>query len=299
LNYSGGGLVEDTALTTAINNYTGLFICAAGNDGANTDVTPHYPSSSTCTNIISVGASDSTDSIPSFSNRGPISVDLFAPGQSIYSTYPVASGYSYASLSGTSMATPMVTGVAALMKSANPNLTTVQIKNGILNNVDTVSTSSGKCVTGGRLNAYKAIKAASSTPDPVLIPATPPGNGWTLHEESDSNIFYSGNWNTGPASLASGGTVKMTSSNGAFATFTFKGDGIEWDGLRATTYGTAIVTLDGVSQGTINMTASATYYKQSLFHKEGLDPTKTHTITITVTSSPPLLLCIDCFMVHG
>lgn len=168
LNHSGGGYTDDQSVLAAVNNYTGLFVCSAGNDSYNTDINgiPHYPSSYTCDNLISVGASDSSDNIVSFSNYGKTSVDLFAPGSGILSTYPVSLG-SYINMDGTSMATPMVTGVAALIKSINPNLSAAQIKSYILNNVDIVAAFSGKCVTGGRLNAYKAVKGAASYYTPL------------------------------------------------------------------------------------------------------------------------------------
>ena len=127
-------------------------------------------------------------------------------------------------------------------------------------------------------------------------PATPVGNGWNAYEETNAFIKYSTGWNKASASAAYGGAVQLSGTKGSTATFTFTGDAIEWVGVKAATYGTATVTLDGVNQGTVNLRTAATYYQQALFHKEGLDANKTHTIVITV-SSP--LVCIDRFMVRG
>jgi len=148
---SWGGYGTDTALQDAISQYSdALFICAAGNDGSNTDVYPQSPSALPNANIIAVAATDHRDILASFSNYGASTVDVAAPGVSIYSTYP---GSSYAYMDGTSMATPHVAGVAALVKAANSGYTVAQVKQAILGGVDVKSGLSGKCVTGGRVNA--------------------------------------------------------------------------------------------------------------------------------------------------
>ena len=161
LNYSGGLYSDYSSGAYTINNYKGVFVCAAGNDGLDTDPgnNPHYPSSYTLPNLISVGASDQYDSKSTYSNYGLTSIDLFAPGDNIYTTVLYSPYYDY--LNGTSFSAPMVTGVAALMKSINPSLTGIQIRNFILNNVDKYTDFTGKCVTGGRLNAFKAVNAVN------------------------------------------------------------------------------------------------------------------------------------------
>ena len=88
------------------------------------------------------------------SNYGPTTVDLAAPGTSIYSTVRNG-GYEY--LSGTSMATPFVAGTASLIKSKNPNISHLEIKNIILQKVDYLEDFAGKTVTEGRLNVYNAL----------------------------------------------------------------------------------------------------------------------------------------------
>ncbi len=145
-------------LQVAISNYPGLFVCAAGNEDENNDAVDVYPTNINLPNLISVAATDITDSLCSFSNYGKTTVHLAAPGEHIKSTYPTNL---YLFDSGTSMAAPYVAGVAALIKSLNRELTAPEIKALILNNVDKVDALSDKCITGGRLNAYKAVRAAT------------------------------------------------------------------------------------------------------------------------------------------
>ncbi len=141
----------------AIKSYPGLFICSAGNDNANTDSDVHnnYPSEYDLPNIISVGASKKDDGRRKTSNYGKETVDLFAPGEGIWTT--TAKG-GYASSSGTSIAAPFVTGVAALILAKEPTLSMSEIKETIIRNVDKVAAFDGLCVSGGRLNAEKALK---------------------------------------------------------------------------------------------------------------------------------------------
>jgi large repetitive protein len=133
-----------------------LFVAAAGNSAADMEVFPFAPSGFNLPNIITVAATDNADQLAGFSNYGPTTVDLGAPGVSIYSTYP-PDGYEY--LDGTSMAAPHVSGVAGLILSAYPDisLSYQQVKNTILNGVDWTPSLVGKTVTGGRLNAYKSL----------------------------------------------------------------------------------------------------------------------------------------------
>ncbi len=174
-SWGGGGFSQ--GLLDAINraNTAGqLFVAAAGNSGVNNDTTPHYPSSYNAPNIISVAATDRNDRMASFSNYGATSVDLAAPGSSILST---VLGSNYGTKSGTSMATPHVAGVAALLKSEESALTPAQIKDLLLQNVDTQATHpnlsgvSGKMVSGGRLNAAKALAKLTPPPPDTTAPS--------------------------------------------------------------------------------------------------------------------------------
>jgi len=174
-SWGGGGFSQ--ALFDAIqaaNRQNHLFVAASGNEGIDTDATPHYPSSYNLPNIISVAASDMQDQLATFSNFGARTVDLAAPGFQIHST--IRQG-AYAAFSGTSMASPFVSGVAGLILSQNSSLTVTQLKAAILDNVDPVGGLSGQVATGGRLNAFTSVTGvtapAPTTPiDPVEI--TPP-----------------------------------------------------------------------------------------------------------------------------
>ncbi|HQZ82812.1 MAG TPA: S8 family serine peptidase [Pyrinomonadaceae bacterium] len=131
-----------------------LFVAAAGNDGSNTDTWPHYPSSYKLPNLISVAAVDRNDALTSFSNFGVKTVDLAAPGKDILSTWL---GDDYREISGTSMATPFVSGVAALLISQSPNISVKELRKKLLDSVDKRDDLKGKVATGGTLCAANAL----------------------------------------------------------------------------------------------------------------------------------------------
>lgn len=133
-----------------------VFVAAAGNFSSNTDTAPSYPAAYDLDNIISVAATDDDDQLASFSNFGATSVDLGAPGVDILSTTP---GNNYGFLSGTSMASPHVTGVVSLLLAENPDLTPPEIKTRLIETVDPLPSLAGNTVSGGRLNAFNALFA--------------------------------------------------------------------------------------------------------------------------------------------
>ncbi|WXR61073.1 S8 family serine peptidase [Peptostreptococcaceae bacterium AGR-M142] len=176
INASWGGGGYSQALKDAIEFFEGPFVAAAGNDGINTDSTPHYPSSYDSSNIISVASINENGDMSWFSNYGSLTVDIGAPGESILSTYP---RNKYATMSGTSMATPHVSGVLALMKSLNMQATTDELITALYNSVDLLPSLDGNTQTGGLLNAHKALLEIGAVikPTPPILIGTTPING--------------------------------------------------------------------------------------------------------------------------
>lgn len=134
-----------------------LFVIAAGNEGANNDSTAAWPANVKAANTIAVAATLGRSRLAEFSNYGTQMVEVAAPGVAIRSTIP---GNEYIEMSGTSMAAPYVTNVAAQVRSINPNLTPEQTKRVIMGTVDRKSFLSGKVSTGGIVNAKRAAAAA-------------------------------------------------------------------------------------------------------------------------------------------
>jgi subtilisin-like proprotein convertase family protein len=167
LSNSWGGGAENQALLDAINaaHAAGiLFVASAGNNGSNNDSSPHYPSSYDAPNVVAVASTDNNDDRSSFSNYGATSVDLFAPGSSIFSTLP---GNGYGTASGTSMAAPHVAGVAALMLSKNSTLSVSELKDNLVNSGDLIPALIDLCVSGKRLNAYNSLPPLWLSADPT------------------------------------------------------------------------------------------------------------------------------------
>jgi subtilisin family serine protease len=147
-----------------------LVVAAAGNDWSDNDLSPTYPASFTDDNLIAVAATTANDSLAYFSNFGVSSVDVGAPGDDIESTV-LGSGYDF--YSGTSMATPYVAGLAALVKSVAPGRSYLELREIVLGSVDPLSSLSGKTATGGRVNAHSAVQLAMTGgpyPTPVVDP---------------------------------------------------------------------------------------------------------------------------------
>lgn len=159
ISASWGSTVKSRALEDVIRRAGEegiLFVAAAGNASSDNDRAPHYPSSYELTNVISVAAVNRNDELTTFSNYGAKSVHVAAPGQDILSTWLE---HGFEEKKGTSMATPFVAGVAALVLAQNPNISVDELRAKLLKAVDPIPSLKGKVSTGGRINAAKAVGA--------------------------------------------------------------------------------------------------------------------------------------------
>jgi len=196
-SWGGGGFSQGLFDAIAAANAAEIaFVAAAGNSASNNDVSPHYPSSFNVPNVFAVAATNNRDLLASFSSFGATSVDIGAPGEDIMSTLP---GGQYGLNSGTSMATPHVSGVLALIRSVNANIPVAQMKTVLFAAATPLASLAGRCVTGGRLNAFFAI----ATPD-----TDPPGGVIDLATEN-------------PGSNTMGLTWTATGDDGSVGTATF------------------------------------------------------------------------------
>lgn len=167
-SWGGGGFSQSLldAITRAANQGI-LFVAAAGNASSNNDAVASYPSNYDTTagagydSVIGVASITSTGGLSSFSSYGSMTVDLGAPGTNITSTLPTNT---YGAYSGTSMATPHVTGAVALYASANPGATAAQIRSALLSSTSATTSLAGKTVTGGRLNVGALLGASIALP---------------------------------------------------------------------------------------------------------------------------------------
>jgi subtilisin family serine protease len=158
LNMSWGSSNRSRALKDALqyaSNKGVLLLAAAGNNGKNSDQERNYPSSyEEVPTLLSVASSNSPGRLSGFSNRGAVTVHFAAPGSGILSTTP---GNRWERSSGTSMATPMASGVAALLLSAHPELNAIEVRNALLNGVDTFDSYENELSTAGELNALRSL----------------------------------------------------------------------------------------------------------------------------------------------
>ncbi len=154
---SGNRALEESIIRAAKADI--LFVAAAGNDSSNNDVNPTYPAAIQQPNVLTVASTMQNDQLSSFSNFGLKTVHVGAPGSKVYSTVP---GNQYKSYSGTSMACPHVAGVAALILAVNPKLSAVKVKEIIMETVDPLPALDGITVSGGRVNAKRALERARS-----------------------------------------------------------------------------------------------------------------------------------------
>lgn len=262
-NNSWGGGGYSQALHDAIirgANAGILFIAAAGNDSSNNDSIASYPSNYDTTQgtstqaaasydgVIAVASITSSGALSSFSNYGATKVDLGAPGSGIYSTLP---GNTYGSYNGTSMATPHVTGAAALFASVQPGATAAQIKTAILQSAKPTASLAGKTLTGARLDIGQLINGSPPPVDPGTL----------------SGVVT----DSGTAQPIGGATITIT---GAGLTTQSAGDG---------TYSIA-----GIAAGTYSVTAAAAGYAGQTVNGVVISGGATTTQNFALAPPPPV-----------
>lgn len=157
--------VNSLAIRDAIHASPALFVAAAGNAGSDNDLVHRYPAAYRLLNLVAVAATDRNDNLAPFSNYGKESVDLAAPGVGIPVYACAEPGAAdpkcgYYVMDGTSAAAPQVAGTAVLIKSVDPQLTNVQVRNILRGSIRNLPSLAGKTGTGGRLDAYIAVQEA-------------------------------------------------------------------------------------------------------------------------------------------
>jgi autotransporter-associated beta strand protein len=252
-SWGGGGF--DQNLFHAIQdaaNHDIAFIAAAGNSAQNNDVIANYPSNYETANMVAVAALDSNDKLASFSCYGATTVDIGAPGVNILSTFPTTQtdtmaannmATHYGTISGTSMATPHVSGVYALLASRFPSVPMPTLRDWLLRQAVPIPALQGACATGGRLNAVASLNLSQEPfvqyDTHVASDAAGNNDGWLNPGETisldvtlrnlglaaatglqgtlsctDSNVTITDNANAFPAT---GGYGTLTSADNAFA----------------------------------------------------------------------------------
>jgi subtilisin family serine protease len=197
---------------SALNAANILFVAAAGNfpedPNQDNDQIPFYPAGYDVPNIIAVASTLQNDNLFDSSHYGANSVDLGAPGVGILSTTP---GNNYALEGGTSMATPHVTGAAALLLAANPNLTVQQLKNLLLLNGDSVPSLDGKTLSGRRLNVAKSLAALAE--NDTTLPGTATNFGVTAQDGRTLTLGWTTSGDDGANGQAALYQVSFTDTN--------------------------------------------------------------------------------------
>jgi subtilisin family serine protease len=267
LSNSWGGNENSQALHDAISaagSHGILFVAAAGNSAQNNDLSPSYPASYPNDNVISVAATNRKDDLASFSNWGGSTVDVGAPGESILSTTP---GNTYTSYSGTSMATPHVSGLAALIMAMHPSYSYLQVKTSILSTVDKPSSLHGKVLSNGRINAWRALTANDTT---MLITVMEPTYNFRLIKGAAYNLSAWVHTEINPILGASvqtafsGGEPSVTLRDDGIFPDEVANDGIYTNGWTSGVQGNRTITVSSTAIGFDSASTSVTGYIESV-----------------------------------
>lgn len=233
VNGSYGTSYDSNVIRQLVSSATGVsFVFAAGNDGVNLDTYDAFPCEIPGAQVICVGSVSETGAASDFSNYSPSSVDITAPGENINSTVPANLYYGgYAKFSGTSMATPVVAGAAAVLRSKFPTLTAAQIRARLQTGADPVVTPNS--AIDGRVNLAGAIANAPIVPTTTATAAVATGR-----------LTYT----------ATAGTTNTVTVTGSGSAFTLKDTGVAsiTPGAGCSAAGTQTVSCTGITAITIN-----------------------------------------------
>jgi regulation of enolase protein 1 (concanavalin A-like superfamily) len=212
-----------------------LYVAAAGNGAANNDVIPSYPAGYDIPNVVAVAATTQNDAIAGYSNYGATTVHVGAPGDQITTTYRNSG---YWTISGTSPAAAAVSGVAGLLVSAC-DLSTQSLKDLLMQTVDPVAALGGRTVTGGRVNAERAIQPCSGGNSAPHVTVTSPPNGSRFDEPAAITV-------TADAFDTDGhiARVDFYANSALIGSATGAPYSIEWNGVAAGTYSVSAIATD-------------------------------------------------------
>jgi len=263
-SWGGGGFSQALRDAIAAARDAGIiFVASAGNAASNNDAVPSYPASYDVENIVSVAATDRSDLLASFSSYGPQSVELGAPGVSIYSC-SYGSDSAYLTLNGTSMAAPHVSGAMALARARFPSDSFIDVIRRVLAATDAISSLSQTTITGGRLNLHRAL-----TQDPIPYFDATPSRGLTplsvTFNDGSVGTINTRVWDFGDGSPSSSETtpVHTYTGNGSYtASLTVAGPGGTYSRTRSIRVYTPVV------------------YKLSLPQFQWIDPSSMSTLTL-------------------
>ncbi|MGH8019993.1 MAG: S8 family serine peptidase, partial [Opitutaceae bacterium] len=247
-SYGGGGFSQATADAIERARQAGILcIFAAGNETNNNDANPSYPASYPHNNIVSVAAIDRSGALANFSNFGATSVDLAAPGVAIFSCN-FQNDSAYQTISGTSMATPHVAGVAALLKARNPGEGYAAIRERLLGSTRALTALQGKVATGGMVQARAAMDLSADDALEVSVSVTP-----TPLRAGEPATFTARVTDLTPVT---GATVTGTLAGST--SMVFRNDGIAPDTRAGDNLYTARTTVPEAPSGNLSLTLNVT-----------------------------------------